>query len=156
MVGVASVSQMGWKLSSVGTYTHDQSSLEFFFVKILNKVFRGNFTSTLERYIANIASLDRWLANFGNNCVWWSMNLKNIGSDGLATKLHRWQWFHLKNENHANQPTIVNNHIIEKHRQRWHAWSHFNFVPFSPLKNAIDKHTPDPHWNFFLKIFINY
>ena len=41
----------------------------------------------LERYIANIALLDRILATIGNR-IRWSMNLKNIakniGLDGLA------------------------------------------------------------------------
>ena len=34
--------------------------------------------SRLERYIAKIALVDRWLATIGNNRKQWSMNLKNI------------------------------------------------------------------------------
>ena len=41
-------------------------------------------THGLERYIANMASLDRWLASIVNNRLRWSLNLKNIGPDGLA------------------------------------------------------------------------
>ena len=29
-------------------------------------------------------SLDQWLATIGNNRIIWSLNLKNIGPDGLA------------------------------------------------------------------------
>ena len=32
----------------------------------------------LERYIANIASLDRWLVTIGNYGIRWSINLKNM------------------------------------------------------------------------------
>ena len=40
--------------------------------------FSVNACSRLERYIAKIASLDRWLATIGNNRIQWSMSLKNI------------------------------------------------------------------------------
>ena len=37
-------------------------------------------------HIANIASLDQWLATIRNNGIGWSTNLKNIGPDVLAKK----------------------------------------------------------------------
>ena len=53
-------------------------------------------------------------------------------------------------ENHANQPTIVNNHIIEKHRQQWPDWSCFNFVPFSKLPKKCNWQTyTGPSLEFF-------
>ena len=76
----------------------------------------------LERYIANIAFLDRWLVTIGNNCIWWSMNLKSIAK----TRRHKQQ----KPKNTwRNQPKFVINHNIEKHCQRW--WNPNNCIWWS-------------------------
>ena len=57
----------------------------------------------LERYIANIASLDWWLATIGNNHIWWSMNLKNIGPSGLAKNCSAGNNKPKKMKNHEKQ-----------------------------------------------------
>ena len=47
-----------------------------------------NALNRLGQYIANIASLDRWLATIRNNHIRWSVNLKkhrkHFGPDSLA------------------------------------------------------------------------
>ena len=55
-------------------------------------------------------------------------------------------------ENYANQPTTVNKHIIKNivnNGLTGPASILCHFLSF--LKNAIDKRTPDPPWNFFPK-----
>ena len=51
------------------------TSLTLFMWKILR------CKSGLALYIANIASLNRWLAPIGNDCIRWSVNLKKIASE---------------------------------------------------------------------------
>ena len=70
-------------------------------------------TSRLARYIANLASLDQWLAPIRNNRIRWSMNLKKsqkdrIVDDGTLKRMKQT----MKNyenalENHENQPKIL-------------------------------------------------
>ena len=47
--------------------------------------------SRLERYIAKIASVDRWLATIRNNRIQWSMNLKNIAKTMALMLKRHWQ-----------------------------------------------------------------
>ena len=93
----------------------------------------------LERYIANIASLDRWLATIRNNRIQWSLNLKNIAKHWplwLNKKFVSLMMVNLKKRNlekpckttrndenilgnYKNQLKLVKNHNIKKHRQLW-------------------------------------
>ena len=79
----------------------------------------------LERYIANIASLDRWLVNIGNNHIIWSMSLKNKEIVALAiANLVKWKTMKNTLNNHENQPETMNNHryTLENHEYNQKRW----------------------------------
>ena len=95
------------------------SCLSIFLIVLLDVTQTFMCGNRLRRYIANIASLDRWLATIGNHCLRWLINLKNIAKTLalIVTKIiasltmlnlrneHLWKWKHL--EKHENQPETM-------------------------------------------------
>ena len=94
--------------------------------------------SRLERYIAKIASVDRWLPTIGNNRIQWSMNLKNIAKT-MALMLKqknrifhdgktRRPWKTMENKTIGDEGITVDFLIIKVHTSNWssNSWGSSN------------------------------